>query len=144
MSDADALAIKSSNVERILAGAGILAAAAGAFAIGYFDPTRAGFFPACPFHALTGLNCPGCGLTRGFHALFQGDVLTALHFNLMLPFYFLFFAYLLVSLGLIVVRNRGLDFRVFSPVVIYGFLILTIVFSVARNLPYYPFNILAI
>ena len=134
----------SSNAERILAGAGIFVGLAGAFAVGYFNPTTVKFFPACPFHALTGLNCPGCGLTRGFHALFQGDVLSALRFNAMLPVYFLFFLYLFVSLALVLIRGRGLEFRVFSPRLIYGFLVLTLVFAVARNLAFYPFNLLAI
>jgi len=138
------LSVKSSIVERVLAGAGILAAMTSVFAVSYFNPATAGFFPACPFHALTGLNCPGCGLTRGFHALFHGDVLSALQFNAMIPFYFLFFLYLFVSLALILFRGRGLAFRAFSPRVIYGFLALTLVFSVVRNLPFYPFNLLAI
>jgi hypothetical protein len=136
--------IKSSTVERVLAGAGVLAVTSGAFAVGYFSPTTAGFFPACPFHALTGLNCPGCGLTRGFHALSRGDVLTALHFNALLPLYLLLFLYLFVSLGLTLIRGRGLEFCAFSPWALYGFLALTLVFSVVRNLPFYPFNLLAI
>lgn len=135
---------KSSNVERILAGAGVVAGLASAFAVGYFNPASAGFFPACPFHALTGLNCPGCGLTRGFHALFQGDVLSALHFNALLPIYFLFFFYLLVSLGLTFFSGRGLEFRWFSPGAIRAFLALALAFSVVRNLSFYPFNLLAI
>lgn len=129
---------KSSQTERILAGAGIFAGFAGAFAIGYFNPAGAGFFPACPFHALTGLNCPGCGLTRGFHALFQGDVLTALRFNALLPIYFFFFAYIFISLAFVLVRGRGLSFRLFSPAVVYGFLIVSLIFAVWRNLPFYP------
>jgi hypothetical protein len=136
--------VKFSTVERALAGAGILATTTAAFAVGYFNPTATRFFPACPFHALTGLNCPGCGLTRGFHALFQGDVMTALHFNALLPVYLLLFLYLFVSLGLIFFRGRGLDLRRFSPRIIYGFLVLTLVFGVIRNLPFYPFNFLAI
>ncbi len=132
------------SVERILAGMGVLAATTGAVAVGYFNPTATRFFPACPFHALTGLNCPGCGLTRSFHALFQGDVLTALHFNALLPVYLLLFLYLFVSLGLILIRGRGLEFRKFSARIIYGFLVLTLVFGVVRNLPFYPFNFLAI
>lgn len=129
---------KSSNTERILAGAGIFAGLAGAFVVGYFNPTSAGFFPACPFHALTGLLCPGCGLTRGFHALFQGDVLTAFHFNAMLPIYFFFFVYLFVWLALILLGGRGFILRLFSPVVIYAFLIASLIFGVWRNLPFYP------
>ena len=136
--------IKSSTVERALAGAGVLATMTGVFAVGYFNPTATRFFPACPFHELTGFNCPGCGLTRGFHALFQGDVLTALHFNALLPVYLLMFLYLFVSLGSILIRGRGLEFRKFSPRIIYGFLVLTLVFGAVRNLPFYPFNFLAI
>ncbi len=134
----------SSSVERILAGAGIFAGLAGAFTVGYFNPATGALFPACPFHALTGLNCPGCGLTRGFHAFFQGDVLTALHFNALLPVYLVLFLYLFVSLGLILIRGRGLAFRAFSPRALYGFLALALFFSVVRNLPFYPFNLLAI
>lgn len=28
--------------------------------------------PLCPFHALTGFNCPGCGMTRALVAAWQG------------------------------------------------------------------------
>ena len=38
------------------------------------------FFPACPFHAASGLPCPGCGMTRAFLLLGQlriGDALAA-------------------------------------------------------------------
>lgn len=50
------------------------------------DPSAPGSrFPACVFHSTTGLWCPGCGLTRGFHQLFRGDVAAALSFNLFVP-----------------------------------------------------------
>ena len=29
----------------------------------------------CPFKALTGIDCPGCGFQRSLMALFQGDFL---------------------------------------------------------------------
>jgi len=35
----------------------------------------------CAFHALTGLHCPGCGLTRMLHALVHGDVARAWSMN---------------------------------------------------------------
>lgn len=138
------LTVKSSTVERVLAATGILMITTGAFIVGRFNPATTGFFPVCPFHWLTGLNCPGCGLTRSFHALFHGDVSTALHFNALLPAYILLFLYLLILLGLILIRGRGLWFRAFSPGAIYGFLFLTLAFAVIRNLPFYPFNLLAI
>ncbi|MDQ6786420.1 MAG: DUF2752 domain-containing protein [Acidobacteriota bacterium] len=133
----------SSTTERVLAGAGILAAAAGAFVVVYFNPVTAGFFPVCPLHALTGLNCPGCGLTRGFHALFHGDVLGALHFNALLPVYLLIFVYLFVSMLSVAARGRGLSFNIFRPNLIWSFLIIALVFGVVRNFPVYPFTLLA-
>ncbi len=129
---------------RTLSAFGATALAAGVGYVAYFNPVSAGFFPACPFHALTGLNCPGCGLTRGFHALFEGDVLTALHYNLLIPLFAVFFGYLLVSMVLYAARGRGLSFQIFRPWMIYSFLVFALVFAVTRNLPFYPFDLLAI
>ena len=36
----------------------------------------------CPFHAITGLPCPGCGMTRAFLRLGQLKLLEAIEFNL--------------------------------------------------------------
>lgn len=133
----------SSTAERVLAGAGILAAIAGALVVGYFNPITAGFFPVCPLHALTGLNCPGCGLTRGFHALFRGDIAGAFHFNALLPVYLFIFAYLFVLLFSIAARGRVLPFNIFRPVWIWSFFIIAMFFGVVRNIPLYPFTVLA-
>ena len=110
--------------------------------VGYFNPTTAGFFPVCPLYALTGFACPGCGMTRGMHALLHGDVLGALDYNLLLPGILFFFGYLFVSLSFIVGRGYGLNFKIFTPRVISIFFGFALVFAVLRNLPYYPFNIL--
>ena len=133
----------NSTIERVLAATGIFAIGAGTSLVAYFNPTTAGFFPACPLHALTGLNCPGCGLTRGFHALFQGDVVSALRFNALLPVFGLIFAYLSVSLFLTAVRGRGLSWKIFYPAATYIFLFVVAAFFILRNLPFYPFTLLA-
>ena len=38
----------------------------------------------CPFHALTGLKCPGCGVTTMFMALVEGNICKALRANIVL------------------------------------------------------------
>lgn len=40
---------------------------------------------ACPFYKMTGLPCPGCGVTRGMGALAQGRWHEAVAFNLFTP-----------------------------------------------------------
>ena len=39
------------------------------------------FIRVCLFHPLTGLNCPGCGMTRSLYALLHGDFRLALKDN---------------------------------------------------------------
>ncbi len=134
---------KSSIIERILSAAGLLGGAVGVFFVSYFNPVTAGFFPVCPLYAMTGLNCPGCGMTRGFHALFHGDILGALHYNALLPVFFFVFFYFGVSMFLVLARGRGLSFKIFRPGLIYSFLVILLAFGVVRNLPYYPFTLLA-
>lgn len=63
----------------------VAAAGAGAALLMFVDPNEPGnLLPKCPFKLLTGLNCPGCGLTRMIHALLHGDVVAAWHFNAVL------------------------------------------------------------
>jgi hypothetical protein len=57
------------------------AVVAGMAVIVLFDPTQYGFYPRCPFHALTGLRCPGCGTTRALHELAHGHVADAMRLN---------------------------------------------------------------
>jgi hypothetical protein len=45
------------------------------------DPSANPFFPPCPFHAVTGWLCPGCGSTRAMHALLHGHLIEALQLN---------------------------------------------------------------
>ncbi|MEI8239663.1 MAG: DUF2752 domain-containing protein [Actinomycetota bacterium] len=51
-----------------------------------YDPSVKGHhFPGCAFHSLTGLWCPGCGLTRGVHQLITGHPLAAMSYNVFVP-----------------------------------------------------------
>ena len=133
---------ESSKLERTLAAAGASAMIAGAAAVWYFDPTRASFLPVCPLYSMTGLACPGCGLTRGFHALFHGDVITALDYNVLLPLFGLLVAVGFISMAYFAWRGRKLAVNLLPANGLWVFFVLLITFGVLRNLPWYPFTIL--
>lgn len=130
------------TTERFLAAAGATVLATGSAAVAYFDPSKANFFPACPLLALTGFACPGCGLTRGFHAFFHGDVVTALDFNFLLPLWAAIFAWVTVSLALLAIRGKGLYMWPTQPRFMYGFMLVLATFGVLRNIPAWPLTIL--
>jgi hypothetical protein len=53
----------------------------GAALLYFFPPDRYGFYPRCPVYALTGWECPGCGMTRALAALVRGHATEASHWN---------------------------------------------------------------
>ncbi|QII04759.1 DUF2752 domain-containing protein [Rhodococcoides fascians A25f] len=65
----------------IAAPLGVAAAAVGgAVLLHVRDPRTSSYLP-CPFHALTGLWCPGCGATRALGDLTRGDIAAAASSN---------------------------------------------------------------
>jgi len=70
-----------------LLGAGVLILGAATYIYYTYDPAAHSWFPRCPFKALTGLDCPGCGSQRAVHAILHGDFREAFRYNaLLLPF----------------------------------------------------------
>lgn len=59
-------------------------AAAGAYVLYTYPPATTRFYPQCVFHALTGLDCPGCGTTRALHHLLHGRIGDAFAMNALL------------------------------------------------------------
>lgn len=74
--------------------AAVMAMTAAIFLYAAFDPALSVFCPKCPFHLLTGLECPGCGSQRALHSLLNGDFAAAAHYNLLLvlslPYFLLY------------------------------------------------------
>ena len=132
----------ASGATRVVSVLGAAAFVAGSAVIALNDPTKATLFPLCPLLSLTGLACPGCGLTRGFHALFKGDIATALDFNLLLPIWLVLFGWIFVSLTLTAVRGRGLQMPVLSGKTVWMTAGVLLTFGVLRNMPWYPLTIL--
>lgn len=66
--------------------------------------------PPCFFYHLTGIPCPGCGLTTSFTHLAHGNFISAFKVNPMGPFLFLAYAFLSLS----VLLRKNLDQMIFS------------------------------
>ena len=115
-----------------------MAASAGFLAT--HNPGAAGSgYPACAFHQMTGLWCPGCGLTRGTYQLLHGHVGAALSYNVFTPLVLValaaaWFAWLRVSWDATPIRvpkRAARSLGVILPVVVIGY-------GVLRNLPVAP------
>ena len=132
----------ASVTSRILAASGAVVLAGGAAAVAYFDPVKSNFLPVCPLFSMTGFACPGCGLTRGFHSLFTGDIISAIDFNAMIPFWVVIFSWLFISLALTAIRGKGLHLWMARPGFLVAFTVILLGFGVLRNLPMWPLTIL--
>ena len=124
----------------------VTVAAASAFAAAIFlyalyDPSASRFYPKCPFHLLTGLECPGCGSQRAVHCLLTGDLPGALHYNFLVTAaipYILLYALICLILrtpgkaGLKRLASR-LDLVLYHGHAVRVILVLVLVFWLARN-----------
>ncbi|MEO6517562.1 MAG: DUF2752 domain-containing protein [Pseudoxanthomonas sp.] len=119
-----------------------LAAVVGFLLLRQFDPNAAGsLFPQCMFHAFTGWYCIGCGMTRALHALAHGDLARAFSMN-PLAMSMLAISPLLLGWKLGWQPNwmRPLMAIVSEP---KFWLVLLPVYWIVRNLPWFPFTLLA-
>lgn len=100
----------------------------------HLDPEANGVI-LCPYRVLTGLACPGCGLTRAAHHLVRGDLATAWTYN---PLLFVAVP-LVVAFALaprVVTDPTATRWRTRLG---WTGLTLALVFWVWRNTPLYPF-----
>ena len=75
-------------------------------------------FWTCPIRAITGIPCPGCGLTRATFDLFRGDVYSSIKTHAFAPFFVFAFALLIAVLVLpkeqgnsLIETIRGIELR---------------------------------
>lgn len=122
---------------------GCLAVLAGA-ALSVHDPRVPGSYGICPWFALTGTYCPGCGSLRALNRLIAGDLAGAVGYNVLavLVAPLLGYAWLAWTLS---PRWTARWPRVgHAPSrVIYAGAALISLYWVARNLPWPPFTALA-
>ena len=93
---------------------------------------RGGFAVPCLFHEVTGLQCPGCGVTRMIRAICALDFRAAARANAFLFFTSPYLLFLLLYSAFKWVRNErtGAKFEAAAGIYCVGL----IVFGIVRNL----------
>jgi hypothetical protein len=104
------------------------------------EPGTSAFLPGCPFRALTGFSCPGCGTTRGLHQLLHGNLIAAFQLN---PFMILalpFLLYALLNYTNTVLRGKPIRRNTLPAKYIWALFGFVLFFWIFRNTPFYPFT----
>ena len=120
------------------------AAAAGAAALYLYLFTPQGVPLVCIFHSITGLYCPGCGAGRACYWILHGRFLDAFCYNplmtVLLPLIGLYIAARV--LDWIITGGNHID-RKINVKFLTGVLIAVVIYGVLRNIPVFPFTLLA-
>jgi hypothetical protein len=123
----------------LIAIVGFVSLIVGIFSLVTYFPPDTSFYVPCLFHLSTGLHCPGCGSTRAVSSFMHGDITIGLKNNLLI---ILWGPYLIYRLFLVIFSwIDGKQRVVWSPPssTIIIFLIITIIYTILRNLPIEPF-----
>lgn len=88
----------------------------------------------CPFHAVTGLQCPGCGMTRMCLALLRLDLAGAWQANPVLLVLLLPMVGLLVYRMVCYVREGHTPTKRWETLVWSGLAVVLVIWGVVRNL----------
>ena len=106
------------------------------FIIYYLLNKKIGIGIPCVFHELTGLYCPGCGITRLLFSLLELNFYQAFRSN---PLVFILLILIILYLILKLILKR-FNINLTIPNYIYYFLlIIVILFGILRNIPGFEF-----
>lgn len=127
----------------ILGAAAVLFGAA-AVLLYQLGPDGLGVGPVCLFHRWTGFHCVGCGMTRATFAMMHGDPVSAFRYN---PLGMVLFPIAVLGSSMEAVgwaRGKPVPWRLkVGPRGAVFLLFLVVAFWILRNLPWWPFTLLA-
>lgn len=104
------------------------------------------FHHYCPMVLITGMPCPGCGLTRAFISLIKLDIASAIEYN---PTIFLWIVFVLAAVYLRYVRGKSLKTLIVPLIVVYSVTIIVYIWRMKYMFPgkipmvYEPDNLFA-
>jgi len=92
----------------------------------------------CLFHEITGLYCPGCGITRALFALFELNLKKALKYNILVFIVgpFLLYYFIKKIYNWIIIKEEKM---LLPNKLVYMLLITTVIYGILRNIEWFEF-----
>jgi hypothetical protein len=97
----------------------------------------------CILYGVTGFYCPGCGSQRATQQLLNFNIFGVLQQNILYLLSLLILGYHLIVTGINTIFKKHIYNFIYHPKTPLVILVVIIVFWILRNIPYYPFNLLA-
>jgi len=113
------------------------------FLVYYFvNPSNINLFPKCPLYSSTGIYCPGCGSQRALHDMLNFKFKEMIGHNFLFLFGIIIIIYHFIVEGILYFKGKdyNLLYKPKTPIII---LIIVILYWILRNIPSYPFTLLA-
>ena len=105
-------------------------------AVCFLEPGTTRLLPSCPFRAITGLYCPGCGTTRMLYFLVHGQLVISFAQN---PLAMLLLPWVSSNIVQQLVRPKRPVWPRLSNRMNDFILAVILLFALLRNIPYLPF-----
>lgn len=101
-------------------------------------------FVSCPSKTILGLNCPGCGSQRLIHNLLHFNFEEAFRYNPLLFLSLPFIVYISGIWGSNLLFNTNYRIKIlYKNWFVYSLFGILILYGILRNIPWYPFTLLA-
>ena len=114
-----------------------------AFLFFSINPSEIGFFPKCPLYSITGIYCPGCGSQRAIHDVLHFNIKEVIGHNLLFLLALFIAIYHFTIEGINLITKNKINNILYHPKTPIILLVIIIIFWILRNVPYYPFTLLA-
>ena len=88
----------------------------------------------CLFHKITGLLCPGCGITRMILAILHLDFKSAFQYNSVIFVFSPVIIYFIIRLYISWLKSESYKLSLLENIVVYIMLIVLLIFGIVRNI----------
>ena len=96
-----------------------------------------GIYLFCPIHKITGLYCPGCGITRMLYSILKLDFYKAFRYNILVFILFFPGLFLFIEHLYSIKKNKKSLYKKIPEIVWIILIIILIIYGILRNI--FPF-----